>query len=211
VVWAGIVTGASSQLRYVLACAPLLILLVMAGAASLPRGWRAVAVAVLLAGGAQGWGRAWRTTPTLEPTFVLHSRKPVREAAALVVRGFRQGDRVVHLSTASLLPMRWYAPNLPQGYVIPNWDLTPSFTGPVIGPPVALAAAIRGARRIWLISCPWRYADPPVIPDQYRRDLDRWCEVPVRYSFQGLDVYLAVVRPTTASPTPGVGRPTKAR
>lgn len=192
-VWTGIAAGASSQLRYILVVAPVAMMLFAAGSAALPRPLRHLLLAALLAAQAEGWARSLTLPPTLEPSFCLHSRKPVREAAAFIASSWRAGDLVVHCSTASYLPMRLYLPNHPQSYVLDNPDFTPDVTRPLLGAPEPLGDLLRRARRIWLVSCPWRFADPPSIPGSWRVDLDRRCGLPVRYPFPGLDVYLAPV------------------
>jgi len=193
-VWFGIAAGASTQLRYVAAVPPVLALVLAAGAGALPRWARAAALLLLLGAQADAFRRGLKGPPSLEPTFCLLSKKPVREATWFVRAGFRPGDRIVHVSTAALLPMRWYAPDLPQGYLIDNPDLTPAVSRPLVGPPAPLERQLEGARRIWLVSCPWRFRDAPVVPGDLASVLGRRCGTPQVRSFGGLDVYLAVVK-----------------
>lgn len=192
-VYLGIVAGLSTQLRYVTAASVPLAVLVVAGAGSFPRGWRSVLLAMMLAQAAESFYRWHLRPPDLEPTFCLLSKKPLRSVAAMVRLNWREGDVVVHVSTASMVPMLWMAPDLPHRYVTANPDLAPVVAEKIIGPPQPLAPVLRRARRVWLVSCPWRFRDVPVVPAEYRPALDRYCDPPLRYSFRGVELYLGDV------------------
>jgi len=193
-IYAGIALGLSTQLRYVAASAIPFVLLSASGLLLFGRALGAVVVGILLTLQAEGYYRMHEKPPTLEPTFCLLSKKPAREALNLVRGRFRAGDRIVHVSTASLLPFLWMEPSIPQCYLIANPDLAGSVAHPRVGAPVRIAEALRGARRIWLVSCPWRFSDPPLVPAEFAPALEKSCDAPRRYEFPGLCVYLAEVK-----------------
>lgn len=192
-VYAGIAAGLSVQLRYLSAAPAVLGLVVVLALGRAPLVLRQVVLAGLLAIQADGYFRYHHEPPGLEPTFGMLSKKPLRQAAELVRLGWREGDVVAHLTTASSLPMRWMLPEITQSYVIENTDFNRNAWA-VIGAPQPLADILRGARRLWLVSCPWRFRDAPSLPEEFRATLERCCAHPLRYQLSGVDVYLAEVK-----------------
>ena len=193
-VYAGICLGLSTKLRYVIAAPVPLIVLVAAGMNACPRVLRAAAVALMLAqqaGSFYGWHLR---PPDLEPTFCMLSKKPLRQAVELVTGRWREGDTIVHVSTASLLPFMCMAPRLPKFYLVGNPDFGGALAASPVGAPRPLMEALTGARRLWLVSCPWRFSDPPVVPEELRGTIEHFCSAPALFRLNGMDIYLSDVK-----------------
>jgi len=193
-VYVGMVAGVSTQSRYIIVTPVALVMLAVAGIGMFPRAWRTALLAALILQQADSFHRWHTEPPSLEPSFCILAKKPMRDVAELVRAGWRRGDVVVHITTASLIPMLWTLPGIKQFHLVGNPDMDPIMSERLVGFPRPLAECLRGARRIWLIACPWRFSDPPMVPAGYSPILDRYCDVPVRYELAGVDVYLARVR-----------------
>jgi hypothetical protein len=193
-IYVGIMTGMSTQLRYLAAAPVTLLILIGAGICARPGLLKEAVLAVFLAQQAESFQRWHTKPPLLEPTFCLLSKKPLREASLLVKEGWRRGDRVIHVSTASFLPFKWMEPEFDQTYLIRNPDLAAVESRPLFARARSIPEAVRGARRVWLVVCPWRFRDPPAVPAEYSGSLDRLLGTPRRYELPGVDVYLAEVR-----------------
>ncbi len=191
-VYACIALGLSAQLRYIVAAPVMLIALFLLAAGAWPAWLRGLLVAGLLGLQAQAFYRYHRVPPSLEPTFCLLSKKPLREAAALIGAGWRPGDRVLHVATTSYFPLRWMRPDLPQFHVAGTPELPTVMS--LYGGPRPLSELLAGPGRIWLISCPFRFRDPPGLPAEYAAELGARCREPLRLEFEGFDVYLAEIR-----------------
>jgi hypothetical protein len=130
------------------------------------------------------YANTWRCDPEEHRGVVL--KKQEREASTYVLRNFREGDAVLHLSRSTVLPFMYYfryprekgqqgRPDHPQLVIDPEeirgtgmelYQYTLVTDGGVAGHYVFRPAekGIVGARRVWLVCSDWFYErfDPGV-------------------------------------------------
>jgi mannosyltransferase len=181
-----------AALRYALPAHPFFLALCAAGAAAAPRGGRVAAAGVLLA--AQAVSAAPYLAGAKPVRGLMPAKKPLRAVATFVRANWRGGDALINVSASSAVPLRVYLPGRPLAYVLRDPTIPPRMER-IVGSPVPLRDALRGARRIWLVASPVRFEDPPGVPSELAPVLDRCGADPLRFSFSGVEVYLARVHP----------------
>ncbi|HQL95942.1 MAG TPA: glycosyltransferase family 39 protein [Candidatus Hydrogenedentes bacterium] len=145
------------------------------GIAALPRRpLRAVVWAVLLAlmGVTVADEHAQRIHPLDTHLMGVRYKPDNRAAARRIADGFQEGDRVLHASHFTLLPLRHYlhGRDIPQQCIYGDPGELEGFLGSLPNPklweffqamPVPVDEALAGARRVWYVESWWEHTHRP--------------------------------------------------